>query len=151
MVSRTRPQTAPNMALGMQGGRPPPVFERHEVYATTNVLHYMNITHYTPGPERYDLPPYVQHFQMVVRKPRWVPVPCGRPDGKIMGGRVGRSRGLGGNPIAWRPEGPSVGPMSEQKRSFRPATALPRLPDFAGTRTDVWSRTEGCIHGSVRR
>ena len=69
MVSRTRPQTAPNMALGMQGGRPPPVFERHEVYATTNVLHYMNITHYTPGPERYDLPPYVQHFQMVVRKP----------------------------------------------------------------------------------
>lgn len=140
--------------LRVRAGRPPPVFETHTVYATTNVLHYMSIVHHTPGPERDDLPPYVQRFRTVVRKPRWVPVPCGRTDGKDMGGRVGRSRGLGGNPTAWRSEGRSGESVGEHRHAFRPATALPRIDDdqvVGGMRTDVWARTEGAIYGVERQ
>ena len=128
-------------------GRPEPIFEEHRVLATSNVLRYLSIEQRRPGP----LPlPMVQHFN-ASRRPvtPFQPRPFGRLDGKGFGGRVGRSRGLGGNPIAWRHEGPIEVPYSEYGRAFSPIAnrrGAGHQVLGVGMRTEVFAGTESAIH-----
>ena len=71
---------------------------------------------------------------------------AGRLDGKPFGGRVGRSRGLGGNPTSWRVERAFVDNKSEQARAY--TVPGPVGQPEVGMRREFWSNSEACIYGS---
>lgn len=87
-----------------------------------NSTNYVSIVRRKPGmvnPADPSTKPRTTKFKPRVHVPEWQPMPRGRMDGKDMGGRVGRSRGLGGNPTAWRSEGFQDYGVSEYALSFQ--------------------------------
>lgn len=152
------PVAAPDLRPHLTG-RGVPVHEEHRVLTANNAMRYLSIVSVELSPFAEPGKRIVRTFPQVIHVPAFRRVPCGRMDGKPFGGRVGRSRGLGGNPTAWRADGVSTAWESECSRSFslrpgRPAT--PAAPSNAllvgmppvGMRTEAWSLTEGCIYGA---
>ena len=80
-------------------------------------------------------------------------IPEFRPNlvGNLRGrGRVGRCRGLGGNPISWRPEGPDPEApgygVSEYGRNFQHEHRRSPRDRGTGIPTEIWTNTEHCIY-----
>ena len=74
-------------------------------------------------------------------------------------GRVGRCRGLGGNPIAWRTEGPDSeaahAGRSEHESAFTPMHGRMRATNrdplrIVGIPTEVYTMTEQNVHDYTR-
>ena len=158
-MRRARPMSAPTSTstnpspedyamLGMPPVRARPIFEEHRVAVANNCLHYMSIKSTPPGPATPHSPASLQMFKTIVRSPRSELRASGRLDGKGYGGRIGRCRGLGGNPVAWRPEGFPNLDLSEYKRSYVPRPPSPRSAAGVGMRTEVWSGSEGAVYGT---
>ena len=117
-----RPQSA--MRPPVVGfGRAAPTFEDHHVLPVQGGhATYVSITKRKPGMVNPDDPsthPRTQSFKPHAHITGWRAMPQGRMDGKDMGGRIGRSRGLGGNPVAWRSEAPARYGQSEYLRSYQ--------------------------------
>ena len=101
------------------------------------------------NPEDPSTHPHVRNFKSRTHVRGFQPIPAGRMDRKGMGGRIGRSRGLGGNPTAWRSEGLLNYGQSEYLRSFQKRDS--QAGYGVGIPTEVWSSSENCIFGSSGR
>ena len=142
-------------------GRPPAIYETHTVLQADRVLNYVSVTSRQP---RHFMNPSAPEAGSDERRLRSFSPRAPRPEGGFhppmrgpLGGRgrVGRSRGLGGNPIAWRPEGPDPeggdAGRSEHQRAFTPMhgrmIATNRDPlKQVGIPTEVYSMTEQNVH-----
>lgn len=153
----------PTPVDALQHGRPSPIYETHRIHQANCVLNYLSISEQRPrhfhnpsalsgkNAARADPAGRLAVYTFAPRPPHvpeWRPRVRGPVDGR---GRVGRSRGLGGNPTAWRTEGPDPEAhdygVSEQQRAYPP-----RLPpagpgvNGGGIPTEVWTGTEHCVH-----
>ena len=108
--------------------RGPPILETHEYLQSNNVLQcqrIMRTTDTAPGRTPEPVPSSLLHPPETPRprgtRPTYRPRMVGyMAEGR---GRVGQSRGLGGNPTAWRALGPTDTGTSEYERNFQAVAA----------------------------
>ena len=125
--------------------QPQPIFEDHVVLVANNAMRYMQISRRNPQNPAEN---YLMRFKPVPRMVQFQPRLVGRLDGKDCGGRIGRCRGLGVDPVVWRADGNALPSLSTEytTKFTRPTLAKSRLG--VGMRTEIWSTTENCVYGT---
>ncbi len=136
-----RPASAPAVPTQVV---PVPILEEHRVIGAAQ---YLSIDYISPSASRHLPPLHTRHIRPTQHPPNMLPArAAGRLDGKPFAGRVGRCRGLGGNPTAWRPMPAQM--STESRRSFGLPNTLPANLPGVGMRTDVWSKSDACIYSN---